>query len=670
MRRLLLIAIISLVAISCSNQKPLSGVDTSNFDTTVRPQDDFYHYVNGTWLKETELPGDKSAYGSFHVVYDETQKQLKEIIEEAAQTNAKFGSQVQKVGDFYKSYMDSATIEELGITPLADEIDKIDELQSHDGLAGLFSRLRKIGVQRPFTYYVDQDDKNSEEYILFFSQSGLGLPNRDYYFNEGERYDEIRAKYIEYVATILGLAGIDNNTNIANTVMDMETSLAKNHWTPVENRDSEKTYNKYAVSDLSDLSPNFNWELFFTSGGLNEAENVIIRQPSYFSALSDIISQYSVEDWRNYAKVKLLSGFANDLPSAFVDASFEFYGKTLRGTQENEVRWKRAVRNVDNSLGEVVGKVYVDKYFKPEAKERMVKLVDNLILSMEDRINKVDWMEDETKQAALLKLSKFNAKIGYPDKWKDYSALEVHPDELIQNLIRTAAFDYDVEMNKLGKPIDREEWFIPPQTVNAFYSPSMNEILFPAAILQPPFFNLEADDAVNYGAIGAAIGHEITHGFDDQGRLYDGDGNLELWWTEVDNERFKERAQVVVDQYSEFTVLDSLHVNGELTLGENIADIGGMTVTYNAYKMSLNGKESEVIDGFTGEQRVFLGWAQVWRSLFKDGALRERILTDPHSPGQFRVVGVMNNMPEFYEAFDVKEGDGHYLPEEERVHIW
>jgi predicted metalloendopeptidase len=660
-----------LLAVSCTDQVALSGIDKANFDTSVRPQDDFFQYVNGTWLAETEMPADKSAYGSFHILDDENQIRLREIIEDAAnQDNKTPGSDVQKVGDFYVSFMDSAKIEELGLQPLEEEFQLIENVDSYDGLAELFAHHRIIGVQRPFTYWVNQDDKNSEEYILFFQQSGLGLPDRDYYFTEGEKFEDIRTKYVEYLIKILELANDENAAEITDKVMEMEKDLAKNHWTRVENRDSEKTYNKFEVIKLSGLSPDFNWQLFFDKAGIAKAENVIVRQPSYLAAFSNVLSKYSITDWKNYSKVKLISSNATELPQDFIDASFEFYGKTLRGTEENRPRWKRAVSAVDGSLGEILGKVYVEKYFRPEAKDRMVKLVDNLKLSMENRINKLEWMGEETKAEAVTKLKKFNAKIGYPDKWKDYSKLVVKPDELILNTMRSAEVEYQRNMDKLGKPIDREEWGMTPQTVNAYFNPSMNEIVFPAAILQPPFFNMKADDAVNYGGIGAVIGHEITHGFDDQGRRYDGNGNMREWWTKEDSERFDERAQVLVDQYSEFVPIDTLHINGELTLGENIADFGGLTVSYNAYQLSLNGEKPPVLNGFTGNQRVFIGWAQVWRSLSRDEALRNQILTDPHSPAKYRVVGVVSKMPEFYEAFDVKEGDGHYLPEDKRVIIW
>ena len=660
-----------LFAVSCTNKVELSGIDKSNFDTSIRPQDDFYQYVNGTWIQETKIPADKSSYGIFHILYDENQIRLREIIEESYRTENKTpGSDTQKVGDFYASFMDSVKIEELGLEPLKGELNLIDAVDDWDKLAELFAHHSRIGVQKPFTFWVDQDDKNSEEYILFFHQSGIGLPDRDYYFNEGEKFDDIRAKYIEYITKLMDLAKIENSAEIANKVMEMEMVLAESHWSRVQNRDSEKTYNKFKVSKLTGLSPNFNWNLFFDKAGISKVENVIIRQPSYLATFSNAFQKYSIYDWKNYSTVKLLSNYASELPQDFVDVNFDFYGKTLNGMETNRPRWKRAVSAVDGSLGEILGKVYVERYFKPEAKERMVTLVDNLILSMEDRINKLDWMEADTKVEALAKLKKFNAKIGYPNKWKDYSLLEVKPDELVQNIMRSAQIEYERDIDKLGKPIDRDEWHMTPQTVNAYYSSSMNEVVFPAAILQPPFFNLKADDAVNYGSIGAVIGHEITHGFDDQGRKYDGDGNMREWWSKGDNERFMERAQVVIDQYNKFVPIDSLHINGELTQGENIADIGGLTVAFNAYQLSLGGIEPQKLNGFTGNQRVFIGWAQAWRAKARDEYLRNQVLTDPHSWAKFRVIGVMNNMPEFYAAFDVKEGDGHYLPEAERVKIW
>lgn len=671
LRTLIITTMILMLAVSCTDQVELSGIDKSHFNTSVRPQDDFFDYINGTWVEETEIPADKSAYGAFHMIYDENQIRLRDIIEDAAEKeNKKPGSDEQKVGDFYLSYMDTAKIEELGLTPLENEFQLIESVENREDLAELYAHHLMIGVGTPFTFYINQDDKNYEEYILNFLQSGLGLPDRDYYFNEGEKFDDIRTKYVEFIATILSLSNIDNSTDIATTIMEMEKSLAENHWTRVENRDDEKTYNKYAIENLSNLTSNFNWQLFFDSAKITNADDVIIRQPSYFEAFNDIFINYTLDDWKNYSKTKLINNFAARLPNKFVEANFDFYSKTLRGLESMRPRWKRAVVAVDGSLGEVLGKVYVEKYFRPEAKERMVKLVDNLQLSMADRINKLEWMGEDTKVQALEKLNKFNAKIGYPDKWKDYSDLVVKDDELILNSMRSAEVEYMREIDKLGKPVDRDEWHMTPQTVNAYYNPTMNEVVFPAAILEPPFFNMKADDAVNYGGIGAVIGHEITHGFDDQGRRYDGNGNMNDWWTEDDNEKFIERAQVVIDQYNEFVPIDTLHISGELTLGENIADIGGLTVSYNAYKLSLDGKESSILNGFTGEQRVFIGWTQGWRAKARDEFLRNQVLTDPHSWAKYRVIGVMNNMPEFYAAFDVNEGDGHYLPEDRRVKIW
>ncbi|UCD37309.1 MAG: hypothetical protein JSW54_10810, partial [Fidelibacterota bacterium] len=439
----------------------------------------------------------------------------------------------------------------------------------------------------------------------------------------------------------------------------------------VENRDRDKTYNKYEVAGLDELTPSFSWSGFLAAAELTgKVEAMIVRQPSYLEAFGKLYAGVSVEDWKSYFTFKLLNAYAPELSAAFVEAQFDFYGRTVRGIEQMEPRWKRAVNSIDNILGEVVGQVYVERYFKPEAKARMEALVKNLKDTYAERIKELDWMGAATKEEALAKLDKFRTKIGYPDKWKDYSALEISDDELVQNTIRANRHEYHREMGKLGQPIDREEWFMTPQTVNAYYNPPMNEIVFPAAILQPPFFNFEADDAVNYGAIGAVIGHEMTHGFDDQGRKSDGEGNLRNWWTEEDETEFKQRAQIVIDQFAGYVPIDTMHINGELTLGENIGDIGGVTIALDAYHRSLGGKEAPVIDGFTGDQRFFFGWAQIWRRLYRDDELRRRVITDPHSPSEFRVIGVVSNIPEFYEAFDVQETDALYRPSEMRVKIW
>lgn len=671
MKSFSLVLFLIVVLMSSCNKGPESGIDKSNFDTSVRPQDDFYHYVDGTWLKETKIPADKSAYGSFSALYDESEKQMKEIIEEAAnKPGKKAGSEEQKVGDFYLSYMDSAKIEELGLKPLEADLQKIKDVKNKKDLVDLMAYLQTMSIQRPFGFFVNQDQKKSDEYIGYLSQSGLGLPDRDYYLKDSEKFKTIRQKYTEYIEKLFTLAGIDNGAQKANRILDIETEIAKKHWTRVQNRDRDKTYNKYTISQLKKLAPAFNWTRYLEKADIKNADAVVVRQPDYFKAFNSIFKLVSTNDWKTYYTYKLLSNYASNLPADFVNAQFDFYGKTLRGIEKNRPRWKRAVSAVNGSMGELVGKIYVKKYFKPEAKKRMVELVGNLEKSFQGRLTNLDWMDDATKKQALDKLSKFHAKIGYPDKWKDYSKLEIHKDDLIGNVKRSDLVEYNRMVDKLGKPIDREEWHMTPQTVNAYYNPPMNEVVFPAAILQPPFFNMSADDAVNYGGIGAVIGHEISHGFDDQGRKSDGDGNLREWWTKEDEAKFMARAQKMVDEYNQFSPIDSMHVNGKLTLGENIADFAGLTVAYHAYKNSLNGKEAPVIDGLTGDQRFFMGWAQVWRRVYRPDELRRRLLTDPHSPGEYRCNGVLSNMPEFYAAFDVKEGDKMYRPEDQRVKIW
>jgi endothelin-converting enzyme len=672
MRTFLAITLMALlVFVSCTKREAGSGIDRSNFDESVRPRDDFYQYVNGAWLEKTEIPEDKSNYGAFIELIDESEENLRVIIEEAANApDKKEGSEVQKVGDFYLSFMDTALIEEQGLFPIKEELARINNVNSRDDLIKLTAYYLKIEVSTPFVFWVNQDFKNTTEYTLYFHQSGLGLPDRDYYFKEDQKFKEIREKYLTYIEKILTLGEQENAPGKAKKIMEMETVLAKHHWTRVENRDRNKTYNKYEIAQLNDLTPDFDWNYFMQEAGISNTPGVIIRQPSFFEGFNEVFTQYSPEDWKTYFTWKLLNDAAPLLNKEFVATRFDFYGKTLRGIEKNRPRWKRGVAAVNDVLGEVVGKIYVEKHFKPEAKTRMVELVNNLVLAYEERIKQLDWMSEETKQEALEKLSKFIAKIGYPDEWKDYSKLAIKKDELLQNYIRSSLVKYEREINKLGMPIDRKEWFMNPQRVNAYYNPAMNEVVFPAAILQPPFFNMDADDAVNYGAIGAVIGHELTHGFDDQGRKSDGNGTLRDWWTEQDTEEFTERSRMMVEQYNEYTPVDTMRLNGNLTLGENIADLGGLTIAYNAYKMSLKGNEAPVIDGFTGEQRFFLGYGQVWRRKYRDEELRNRILTDPHSPSRYRVVGVLSNMPEFYAAFDVQEGDPMYRLEDVRVAIW
>lgn len=660
-----------LFLVSCAKKEMKSGIDLANFDTTVKPQDNFFQYVNGTWMDQTEIPADKSNYGSFTALYDEAQVNLRTIIEEAAaKENKKAGSDEQKVGDFYLSYMDSARIEELGIAPIEAELERISEIRSKTELIKYFAHLGKLDVQTPVSFYVYIDAKKSDQYISYLSQSGLGLPDRDYYFNSDQKFVDIRDKYTAHITRMLEFAGIKNADKKAKTIFKIEKMLAEHHWTRVKNRDRDLTYNKYEIAKLAKLTPDINWSVFVGEAGIGNAREIVVRQPDYLSGFNKVFKTVSLDDWKSYLTWKLVDESAGLLPQKFVDANFDFYSKTLRGIEKNRPRWKRAVSATDNVIGEIVGKVYVRKHFKPEAKQRMVTLVDYVKKSMKARIEQLEWMGPDTKQAALAKLEKFNAKIGYPDKWKDYSKLEIKKDDLIGNFIRSSHMEYDRMVSRLGQPIDRDEWFMTPQTVNAYYSSTMNEIVFPAAILQPPFFNLEADDAVNYGAIGAVIGHEITHGFDDQGRKSDGDGNLVEWWTEQDETEFMKRANVMVRQYNQYSPVDTFHVNGKLTLGENIADLGGLTVAYHAYQMSLNGKKAPVIDNFTGDQRFFLGWAQVWRRKYRDEELINRLKTDPHSPSEYRVLGVVSNMPEFYAAFNVGETDPMYRGEDQRVVIW
>jgi putative endopeptidase len=648
-----------------------SGIDKSRFDTSVRAEDDLYRFVNGTWLKTFEIPADKSNYGSFTKLADEAEVNLKAIIDEAAASGGPAGSEAQKVGDAYNAFMNEAKAEELKWAPLQAERDAIAKLKTHDDVVKHFGHLSLLGVSAPMGMWVNQDLKQSTEYITYFSQSGLGLPDRDYYFKEGEQFDGYRKAYVDYIEQLLTLAGDKKAKAKAKAIFDLEKTLADKMWTRAENRDRDKTYNKKNAAELKKLSK-LKWTKLFEGMELDEQKraNVIVFQPPYAKALGDIVPKVKVADWKTYLELRLLDAYAPYLHKEAVDTHFAFHGKALSGQAEQRPRWKRGVSFVEGSLGEAVGKIYVDKHFKPEAKARMVQLVENLKKAFATAIDGLEWMSDETKQKAHAKLGKFTTKIGYPDAWRDYSALEITSDDLVGNAMRANMFEHRRNLNKVGGPIDRTEWFMTPQTINAYYNPPMNEIVFPAAILQPPFFNMEADDAVNYGAIGAVIGHELGHGFDDQGRKSDGDGNLVNWWTSEDEERFKTRSDKLVGQYDQFNPIDDLKVNGRLTLGENIGDLGGMTIAYKAYELSLGGKEAPVLDGFTGPQRFFIGWSQIWGRKYRDEELRRRLVVDPHSPSEYRVNGVVANMPEFYSAFGIKEGDKLWLPEDQRVKIW
>jgi len=638
----------------------------------VRPQDDFFAHLNGKWLKTVEIPADKSSWGAFHQLREDTLPQLRAIIEKAAATKGANGSEVQKIGDFYASYMDEARLEQLGITPLNAELGKIAAIKDKAELPAVFAHLGRLGVNVPFVFYIHQDAKDSTKYVADLYQAGLGMPDRDYYLKQDDaKLADIRAKYQQHAEKMLAMAGDKNAAAGAKAIVELETELAKVQWTKVENRDPVKTYNKVELAKLAELAPGYDWQSWLGAAGLKgKTDYLIVSQPSYLKGFAEVLNRVPLETWKTYLQLHLVESYANYLSKAFVDERFAFHGTTLSGTPQLEARWKRGVSTLEGSLGEAVGKLYVKEHFPAERKARMEVLVKNLLAAYKSSIDTLDWMSPATKKEAQAKLAKFTPKIGYPNKWKDYSALTVKREDLVGNVMRSREVEYNRELNKLGKPIDREEWGMTPQTINAYYNPELNEIVFPAAILQPPFFDAKADDAVNYGGIGAVIGHEISHGFDDQGSQYDGDGNMRNWWTEEDGKKFAEKTKVLINQYAGYSPLPGYNVNGELTLGENIGDNSGLAIAYKAYKLSLKGKKAPVINGLTGDQRFYMGWGQVWRTKMREPAQIAQIKTDPHSPGQYRANGTLKNQPGFYEAFGVKEGDKMYLAPKDRVIIW
>ena len=656
-------------AVKISDDSLKSGIDVSNFDASVRPQDDLFRAINGTWLAEFEIPADKSNYGSFTKLAEQAREDVKAIIEAASVGSSSPGSDSQKVGDLYSSFMNEDKLNELALTPLEPEFAKIDAIKNTADLSEYIA-YAQIMSRAPFRVFVYLDDKNPDTYITRIGQSGLSLPSRDSYLDNDDKAKEVRTKYLAHINTMAELAGFDSGPEMAKTVMKLETKIAEKHWTKERLRDPVARYNKRSNSELATMMPNFDWARWQQSAMLSKMQSAIVGQPDYLEALNKMLVDIPLVQWKLYFKWQMLSDAAPYLTTELADEDFNFFQGTLSGVKEQEPRWKRGVNTVNGVLGEVIGKIYVTKHFSPKAKQAMNILVENLRDAYADGIRGLDWMGEETKQQALAKLNKFSPKIGYPDKWKDYSALEIKADDLVGNLKRATMVEVKRNRDKLGQEIDRSEWFMTPQTVNAYYNPVMNEIVFPAAILQPPFFNLEADIAVNYGAIGAVIGHEMGHGFDDSGSQYDGDGKLSNWWTDSDRKEFDARAAKLVEQYSGFKVLGDLSVNGEFTQGENIGDLSGLTIAYKAYQKAKNGKQAPVIDGLTGDQRVFAGWAQVWARKYRDAELRKRISTDPHSPSEFRANGTVMNMPEFYQAFDVKPDDKMYLEPKARVKIW
>lgn len=651
-------------------QKLQSGIILKNMDTTVAPGNNFTGFVNGTWMKNTIVPSDKARYGIMEIINDKAQEDVKALIENAAQTKSKGGSEEQKIGDYYESYMDMGARDSVGLAPLAAEFKKIDALTATRDLAAYFAYANKRGNKIPFSLGVIEDFKDPKKYMLYTWQGGLGLPDRDYYLLRDAKSKEIRQKYILHIGNMLNIAGIADAKVKAAQIMALETLLASKQMKKEETRNMAGLYNKYAVKDLNTLLPELDWNTLLKEAGTSSQDSLVVTQVAYTRDLNAILKNTPVDTWKDYLKWSVITGAASSLNTALDTENFNFYGKTLKGIKEQKPQWRRAVDVVNNNLGEMVGKLYVEKHFPAEAKERMLKLVGNLLKAYEASIRELNWMSAETKKEALVKIKKFTPKIGYPDKWRDYSALKVAKNDLYGNNVRSAEFEYNRTINKLGKPVDRMEWGMTPQTVNAYYNPTMNEIVFPAAILQPPFFDMNADDAINYGGIGAVIGHEIGHGFDDQGSTFDGDGVMRNWWTRKDNEEFKKRTSALVAQYSAFKVFPDLSVNGDFTLGENIGDLGGLTIALRAYKASLNGEPAPVMDGFTGEQRVFIGWGQAWLSKSTEEALRNQVSTDSHSPAEFRVNGVVRNIPEFYTAFHVQPTDSLYLAPEKRVKIW
>jgi putative endopeptidase len=662
-----------LSLVSCSNKDTTelrSGIILKNMDTTVNPGNNFTQYVNGTWVKNTKLPADKSSYGAGSIVNDEAQENVKAIIENAAKSNGKDGSEEQKIGDLYDSYLNMKVRDSIGLAPLKEEFKKIDAIKTAKDFVDYLGYANKVGLKIPFNVSVTEDFKDPKNYMLLTWQGGLGLPDREYYFLKDAKSAEIRAKYLAHIERMLQLSGVTDAKAKAAKILALETALAGKHMKKEDTRNMGALYNKYAIKDLGKLTPDFDWNGFLSAAGIKGQDSLVVTQVAYTKDLNAILKGTPLDVWKDYFKWGAVTGASTLLTTALDQANFDFYAKTLYGVQQQKLQWRRAVDMVNGNLGEMVGKLYVEKHFPPAAKERMLKLVNNLLKAYEESIKTLDWMSPETKKQALVKISKFTPKIGYPDTWRDYGALKVKKNDLYGNSLRATEFEYNRTIGKLGKPVDRKEWGMTPQTVNAYYNPTMNEIVFPAAILQPPYFDMEAEDAVNYGGIGAVIGHEIGHGFDDQGATFDGDGVLRNWWTPKDLSEFNKRTNALVAQYNSFQVFPDLKVNGTFTLGENIGDLGGLSIAMKAYKASLEGKPAPVMDGFTGEQRVLIGWAQAWLNKANDQSLRNQVGTDPHSPATFRVNGVVRNIPEFYEAFKVKPGDSLYLAPKDRVKIW
>lgn len=662
----------SLIFASCKNNHDQSTYfDASGMDTTVHPGDNFFQYANGTWVKNSVIPDDQSGWGSFFTLYDENLKKMRTILDElSAKADHKAGSNEQKVGDFYASGMDTAAIEKAGYEPLKPMLTKIDAVKDYKELINLLASSYAEGDGDLLGIYIGADERNSSKNILSLYQTGLTLPEKDYYTKTDAPTVEKRQKLVEHITNLFVLTGVDKTlaAQQAAAVLKLETAIAVSHLAPVELRDPIKNYNKMSVGDLEKISPNISWTSSLTKMGI-QTDSINVAQPAYYKTLSALLASQPIEVWKSKVKFDYISSNASLLSKAFVDERFSF-NKLFSGAKTQEDRWKKMVSRTDDGLKDLLGQIFVQKYFPAEAKKRMDELVNNLQIAFDKRIAQLDWMSDTTKQKAKEKLAAIMKKIGYPDQWKSYDDVNISRNDFYGNMRSIAKHDYKESIAKIGKPVDKTEWGMTAPTVNAYYNPTFNEIVFPAGILQFPFFELKADDAINYGAIGMVIGHEMTHGFDDQGRQYDAQGNLTDWWTKTDAEKFTTKAKGVIEQYNAYTVLDSLHVNGELTLGENLADIGGLAIAFDAFKLTKQGQSSEKIGGFTPDQRFFLGYAQVWRIVDRPESLRTRITTDPHSPEEFRVNGPLANFEPFYQAFGVTEKHKLYRPVDQRARIW
>ena len=676
MKRLLMVPLFAAALASCAADEPrdaavalTSGITVANMDTSVRPQDDFYRYVNGAWLETAEIPGDRTSWGGFVILGDESEINQRRIVEDvASRDDLVEGTEAQKVGDMFGSFMNAEAANALGAQPVLPFLDRVAGIENASDFMTFAGAMSEYSVSTPLGIGIQQDLGDNTRHLPLVIQSGLGLPNRDYYLNEGENYDVIRAAYPDYLNTLFTLAGVEGD---ANAVYEFERELALIQWPAEELRDIQRMYNVLNVADLPDeVTRAFDWGAMLGAAHLENADEIIVTQVDYVRALTELLNETDVETLRSYYSARILDGFSGFLSEDFVNASQDFNGATVRGRQELPARWQRGVRLVNGNIGEAVGKVYVEEYFPEEAKTRMEVLVDNLLTAFGESIDELGWMSEETKALAQDKRLRFTTKIGYPDEWRDYSELHIERNDLFGNVVRARQFEHMRQVRKLGEPVDRTEWGMTPQTVNAYHNPTLNEIVFPAAILQPPFFNMEAEDAVNYGGIGAVIGHEIGHAFDDQGRRFDGGGELNDWWTEEDGAAFDAAANQLVAQYDEFEALPGLNVNGQLTLGENIGDLTGATIGWRAYLTSLNGAEPLAIDGFTAQERYLIGFAQIWRNLSTDEALRGRVLSNPHSPSSFRANGTLMNLPLFMETYGVQEGDGMWRAPGDRVKIW